>query len=234
MITHTVKSVDSIHDILKKFRNTAKWKFRGQSNIDWKLVPKAGRIPYNNFSDERLFYHWKRRAIGLLAKENLSEWDLLAIAQHNGLPTRLLDWTQNPLVALFFACLDSLDTDGVVYAYKSEYSVIIENVGPFQYSSLGMVHPFTSTPRIGNQLSHFTIHAEISVPMDPDNCNGQLVAIAIPKNLKREFQLFLNHYGINYLTIFPDLEGLSKHLSWFAENIDSWDDNSELIFEIEG
>lgn len=41
--------------------------------------------------------------------------------------------------------------------------------------------------------------------------------IIISKRFKREIARMLNQYGINYLLLFPDLEGLSKHLSWFYE-----------------
>src|SRR2546427_519519 len=77
------------------------WWFRGQSDATWLLVPKAGRHEYFLPNDRDLgrFKSWKDRAVAYLGSLPTDEWECLAIAQHHGLATRLLDWTYNPLVA---------------------------------------------------------------------------------------------------------------------------------------
>ena len=60
----------------------------------------------------------------LIERGDLSDIDLLALSQHFGAPTRLLDWTSNPLVALYFSIFssESIDdtNDGIVYVYRSK------------------------------------------------------------------------------------------------------------------
>lgn len=65
--------------------------------------------------------------------------------------------------------------------------------------------------------------------MSESNSFGELEKIIISKVLKEELTFTLNQYGINYLTIYPDLEGLSKHLSWHGSNSKYWDNK---IFEV--
>lgn len=84
------------------------WVFRGQGDEAWKLRPKIGRsdvlgIEWDPSVEVGLFEEFCRRARQFDPGVGFGAWDWLALAQHYGLPTRLLDWTQNPPVAAYFA-----------------------------------------------------------------------------------------------------------------------------------
>lgn len=84
--------------------------FRGTRKLSYKPVPTIGREPYSLDHEQALITLFKKHApySGRLPS---TEWDWLYLMRHHDVPTRLLDWTENPLVALYFATLPGVGND---------------------------------------------------------------------------------------------------------------------------
>ena len=202
------------------------WIYRGQANKKWKLVPKAGRPEYRDVLDDQndlfRFRYWKTQAI---AFGNLpyNEWELLGIAQHHGLATRLLDWTSNPLISLFFAVESEQSSDGVFVCYRplkriNEFSDKFEgdNINNARYL------PRAISSRLISQRAIFTYHSSPSIPIEAeelfDTKKSNLLIFTIPSEIKDDILHKLDTLGINYYSLFPDLDGLSKYVDWVMKD----------------
>lgn len=121
----TKPSASSIIEYLGHVQdNYAETMFRGQGNIEWALLPSIARYAskidgYDCVADleGHLLERFRQFGVPFRDFRTLPVIEQLVHAQHYGLPTRLLDWSTNPLKGLFFAVEDpSFDeVDGVVY-----------------------------------------------------------------------------------------------------------------------
>ncbi len=135
-----IKSVSDLLSLLEKFNyqfsqthRTDGFIFRGMSDKKWKLLPgvlrefeeeqkselvEGGAISGNIYisSEIEILSHFKKEAGGILTHvPQADDLTWLQYAQHYGVPTRLLDFTANPLVALYFCCQSESKTDGSLW-----------------------------------------------------------------------------------------------------------------------
>ncbi len=202
--------------------------YRGQ-NCDKPLLPKIGRHKKsaNELLDieDLMFEEFAKRCQPFLGFEPENDWDYLATAQHFGLPTRLLDWTENPLVALWFVVSNGTieGDEGVLWVFDvDEENLVVDfEVDPFEIKGTKVFDPYHFNRRITSQSGWFSVHQlkenskKSFVPLELNKrYSEQLRKIKVPNNFFEEFRLKLNKMGINKATIFSDLDGLCAHLNW--------------------
>jgi hypothetical protein len=210
--------------------------FRGQ-NCDKPLLPRIARWEsellemdmikskqIENVESEMLG-ELKRRA-GIIGQHlpNL-DWDWLALAQHHGMNTRLLDWTENPLVALFF-CFEGdrndFQSERVVWILRVPKAEIVSPSSAsnlFRQEKTRVYRPNLLSPRMAAQSGWFTLHNYPPfIPLDQDKLYvGSLGKLLISFGRAKHPVSYLDQMAVNRSTLFPDLDGLCQHLNWKAD-----------------
>lgn len=197
--------------------------YRGQP-FDKPLIPKIGRLNLKNVEklESQLFNDFQKRYVAYTTKTYHHDLDLLSLGQHFGLPTRLLDWTENPLMALWFA-IDKVIEDemGVVWLFYPEEDDIInvKEVNPFVLPSTKVFCPNHISERITAQAGWFTCHRlnknnKFLQLENQSKYKDKLYRVLIPQESFDDIRIELSKLGINYNTVYPDLSGLCRHLEW--------------------
>ena len=225
--------------VLKK--DTEFW-FRGHADLGWPLIPSALRYsdPAERNRALELLADFKRYAkiklSNLPSRDEELEW--VQLARHYGLPTRLLDWTRNAAIALYFACLKTSqrDTDGAALILNpkdlnreatKEYRIFDAHTDAqridMYFSTPGKrtqqscrtiaINPVWNSERIMLQQGAFTLHG----PKDFTLTSAQvpsLVCLRIPATRKQQLLVELERAGINEMSIFPEPEHMCRSLVW--------------------
>ena len=241
MFKNQCRKVEDFLPLIQEFYQEIKYSpskeivlFRGQS-VDKPLLPKYARTvmeALKNFGIEEevlkvemsRFAEFSRRVGRLIESVPGNDWDLLALGQHHGMETRLLDWTENPLVALYFAFENGSPEDmgNVLWLLRVPREEIVTptpEVSPFEANRTTVFRPTLVSPRMAAQSGWFTAHAYLDnshrfIPLDRNTAYQDLLGKMDLGAMSNEVVLrYLNRVGINALSLFPDLDGLGKYIN---------------------
>ena len=225
------------------------WAFRGERDERWPLYSSLSRY-LQNFGvhkdawpeqEERILRIFKRKAHQFL--ERPPEWDddfqWLALMQHHGAPTRLIDFTWSPYVAAFFA-LERATGEAAVWAVNPARIQSRRAPTPPQYDPrvkgnfkkyylkgtrrfIWVGEPLTMNRRLIAQSGTFALAGKLDEPMEAivsryPHPEDAMVKFILPVKLIREQAMReLYRMNITWATLFPDLDGLARSLRYELE-----------------
>lgn len=204
------------------------WLYRGVTRHEHTLIPTVGRggaramdFDYDEDDERLLLDGFMRQARPWVTSrpETVLEW--MALAQHHGLKTRLLDWTESVLVAAMFATESGvtilrdlktgaqIDVPPAIYGIR-ELPEAKSDDDPFSLTEVKVFRPPHISPRIAPQQAVFTVHPEPQKEFDSEH----LVKWILEIKGTLEMKLTLDTVGITRASLFPGIDGLAHALNW--------------------
>lgn len=235
-VAEFVARVADIKDEQVAKGNKADLLFRGQP-CDWPLRPRLWRVRPRGKGlstpglEKLLFTKFNRDSVRFSEFAPKDDWDRLALAQHHGLLTRLLDWTFNAPTALWFAVRrppQKEDDDGkrpengvvwVLCAPTKDFRLNTSRHCPFDNNSRALIfRPKAISERIVAQSAVFTIDRPVDgrklVPLEEHpRYKNKLVQLLVPHSAFPSIRHGLHMLNANAKLLFPDFDGLCGHLS---------------------
>jgi hypothetical protein len=218
--------------------------FRGHLDADWKLTPKLYRRQFSGADENEIRHEFQSRALQLVqGRLPANKWEWYFLMQHYGVPTRLLDWTENALVALYFAVENHpIDRDAAIWVLDPTWL----NLKLRRGIDGAMLHDWSEAqsylPDLEEAFAGRRVRAALPAAIEPPHVDRRLAAqssrfvifgttrdlmrtkaarkndrrvgmIRILKGTIENLQNDLNHYGITPASVFPDLVGLCQEIS---------------------
>ena len=199
------------------------WLYRGVTRKCHDLVPSIGRVDphgqdgqdrsWDRYMEQSLLEEFKRQALPKVSATPRTVVEWMALGQHHGLKTRLLDWTESVLVAAFFATEHGMNpkVPPAIYGIRNLPTIGPEDEDePFQIESVALYRPALFSERISPQQSVFTIHPKPKESFD----TPELIRWTLAINGTLDIKLALDASGITRAALFPDIDGLAASLNW--------------------
>jgi len=214
--------------------------FRGQADAKYSLLPSLFRTEKGREVEKAMFFKYRQLSRKLPTVYNeTSAWDDLFYMQHYSIPTRLLDWSENLGIALFFATYGcKAETDVGLYLLnphklnkKSSLQgipIIPDDVMGLEYMENYLnntsitphfpiaIKPYFTNDRLNAQRGMFTIHGN-NLENIENSCSEAVVKIIIKHKAIEEIKDNLHIFGINESTVFPDMQGVAYHVRRLLE-----------------
>jgi hypothetical protein len=200
--------------------------FRGQRRY-WPLLPRVtGNVPRGTIlkNEKRLLEEFKKKAPPCLQVVPTNDLDWLVVAQHHGLPTRLLDWTYDPYVALWFAFEKSEKNNSnpevwTLSTSEDEHVPSLEDARPFSGNRTKVFNPSFIIPRVKAQKCCFTLFKYIEksqkgfVPLERNvNLRKRLTRIRIANYSREKILIGLSDMGYTRDRLYPDIDEVAKQV----------------------
>lgn len=201
--------------------------FRGQRQ-DRPLLPRIARLKLKTDilkAERQMLDDFRRQALPYLETKPETDWDWLALAQHHGMATRLLDWTLNPLAALWFAVERPPigGAPGVVWVFEVEEEDFVspgDQTDPFVGDRTRVFRPRHITRRIIVQSGWFTSHKYLDekkkfIALEFNKkYKTRLAKVEIPGEAFSDLRRDLDRCGVNASALYGGIDGLCRHIEW--------------------
>ncbi|MFW1378057.1 FRG domain-containing protein [Vibrio parahaemolyticus] len=210
--------------------------WRGQSDIDWRLDSSAyrrlqGSTGYQSADPNKAMIRYEKTLLQLATHrgyryengKELSDFELLAKLQHHGAATRLVDFTRNALIGIWFACSENAQKSGLLVAFDTWYlegyekelevRTYEEIVDDFRNDPITWESPGVSA-RIAAQHSQFMYSKVMQSPSGslafPSDERAYRKFELTPELKEEALQVLFEVFDINKSNIFPDMDGFAQ------------------------